>query len=105
MTFKPTPWTKTNPDLGEPVTLAGSVAPIAALPSDQRRLQIEEICRIFATPIDQAVAMAAARRRMLDELFAGELQNIKSWIRAIDSHAKTHGQALTKSHKLEGPTR
>jgi hypothetical protein len=70
-------------------------------------LQLEEVCRIFASPVDQAAALAAARRRVTDEKFAAELAHVKSWIRAIDAHAKTSGQALTNGGlaKLERPSR
>lgn len=60
------------------------------------RLQLEEVCAMFAAPIDQVTALAAARRRVTDAQFAAELAHVKDWIRAIESHAKTSGQALTK---------
>ena len=61
-----------------------------------RQHQVEQICLIFGVPIDRVVAATAARRRITDEPFEFGLQHIKSWIREIEAHAKTHGQALTK---------
>lgn len=66
-----------------------------------RQHQVELICQIFGAPIDRTIAASAARRRITDEPFEFGLQHIKSWIREIEAHAKSHGQALT-SRKQTG---